>query len=105
MINRRVQSGKCIWKFGPELKDFWPQETFDDTVDPIKVDWEQYGDFEHRTSCEWFWGADQNQSTRKARHKRDKWKQKQNQDWIKFCDQVQDYCVKHGLVHELQTKL
>ena len=44
MINRRVQAGKCIWKFGPELKDFWPQETFEDRTDfyiPIDPTWDK----------------------------------------------------------------
>jgi hypothetical protein len=44
MINRRVQSGKCIWKFGPELKDFWPQETFEDLTDfyiPVDPTWDK----------------------------------------------------------------
>jgi len=44
MINRRVQCGKCIWKFGPELKDFWPQETFEDLTDfyiPVDPTWDK----------------------------------------------------------------
>jgi hypothetical protein len=44
MINRRVQAGNCIWKFGPELKDFWPQETFEDLTDfyiPVDPTWDK----------------------------------------------------------------
>jgi len=44
MINRRVQCGKCIWKFGPEIKDFWPQETFEDLTDfyiPVDPTWDK----------------------------------------------------------------
>ena len=95
-------SKKWMFTHSPEIKDFWPQETFSEVRVSPKIDETFYEDFEHRETCEQFWPATENQKTRESRAKRKAWRNRETMHWAEFNRRVTEYCREHNLIYKLK---
>jgi hypothetical protein len=97
--HQQAMSKKWMFTHSPEIKDFWPQGTFDEVRIKPKIDWTMYEDFEQRETCDQFWPVEENKRTRRSRIKRRRWKRRQRMSWEEVGRRATEYCNKKGLMY------